>query len=94
MKATDANGRRREARASSNLDVTVRVDRGYLRQRFLLSEFRKEAEAWTYEARVRYVTYYAQINIKTDQKANIRVTTYVSQCVAGKGRDSAVLAAI
>ena len=66
MKATDANGRRREARASSNLDVTVRVDRGYLRQRFLLSDFREEAEAWTYEARVRYVTYYAQINIKTD----------------------------
>lgn len=60
MKATDANGRRREARSGLNLDVTVRVDRGYLRQKFLLSGSRKEAEAWTYEARVRYVAYYAQ----------------------------------
>ena len=60
MKATDANGRRREARSGLNLDVTVRVDRGYMRQKFLPSRSRKEAEAWTYEARVRYVAYYAQ----------------------------------
>lgn len=51
----------RKARASSCLDATVRVDRGYLRQKFLLSKSLEAAEAWTYEAVVvRYVTYYAQ----------------------------------
>lgn len=63
VKAADAAGwlTETEARANSCLDVIVRVDRGYLRQKFLLSKSLEAAEDWTYEAVVvRYVTYYAQ----------------------------------
>lgn len=75
MKATRRQTER-EARASLWLDVTVRVDRGYLRQKFLLSKSLEAAEAWTYEAVVvRYVTYYAQNQYYDGLQANICVTT-------------------